>query len=114
MVALSRIFAEPELLAHVVHERQVALDLLLQRGRTFTVAAKEAGLDICPYDSGFFVIANCNDPDGVSEELFKDGIFTVPFDGRGLRISIASISEEWCKVIPGKIVEAIHRKEAVK
>ncbi|PKM84553.1 MAG: aminotransferase [Firmicutes bacterium HGW-Firmicutes-11] len=114
MVALSRIYAEPALLDHVVHERQRALDILLRRGRTFTAAAEQAGLDICPYDSGFFVIANCSDPDGVSEELFKEGIFTVPFDGRGLRISIASISEAWCAVIPGKIVEAIRRKEAVK
>ena len=114
MVALSRIYADPALLARVVEERHHAMEILLRRGQAFTQAAHEANLDICPYDSGFFVIANCKDPDTVSEILFEEGIFTVPFDGRGLRISIASISEAWCRIVPGRMAEAIRRVEAGK
>ena len=70
-------------------------------------AAYQSYLDVCPYDSGFFVIVNCKDPDAVSEELFKEGIFTVPFNNKGLRVSVASISRQWCALLPEKIAAAI-------
>ena len=108
MVALSRIFASEELLAKVVAEREKAVDILLRRGAAFIKAASEAGLKTCPYGSGFFAIVPCANPDAVGEVLQKEGIFTVPF-GRGLRVSVASVSEEWCKVIPHKMVEAIRK-----
>ena len=109
MVALSRIFADPNLLSIVTQEREEALSLLLRRGQAFTEAAKEVDLSMCPYDAGFFVIVNCENPETVSEELFQDGIFTVPFNNRGLRVSIASISEDWCRILPGKMAAAIRR-----
>jgi aromatic-amino-acid transaminase len=109
MVALSRIYDDPALLRKVTHEREAALSMLQARGNTFMEASKAVDLPTCPYDSGFFVIVNCKNPDAVSEELFKDGIFTVPFNNKGLRVSIASISEAWCHILPEKMAAAIAR-----
>lgn len=114
MVALSKIYSDPQLLQRVRNERQAAQNILLRRGEAFTKAAHEANLDICPYDAGFFVIVNCKNPDRVNERLFQEGIFAVPFDGRGLRISIASISEAWCTVIPEKLAAAIQMEDSAK
>lgn len=109
MVALARIYQDEALLAQVVSEREAARSMLTSRGHAFMKAANAVSLSTCPYDSGFFVIVNCDNPDAVSEALFTDGIFTVPFNGKGLRVSIASISEAWCQILPEKIVAAIKR-----
>lgn len=109
MVVLSRIYKDNKLLEMVTAERVNAQAMLRRRGEIFVEEAKKVNLSICPYKSGFFIIVNCRYPDAVSEELFKDGIFTVPFDEKGLRVSIASVSEAWCYAIPGKMAEAIKR-----
>lgn len=109
MVALARIFADDALLVKVVAEREKAMSVLLRRGEAFMQASEKAGLVTCPYGSGFFAIVPCDKCDEVGEELQKDGIFTVPFGGRGLRVSIASISEAWCTVIPEKMAAAIKK-----
>lgn len=109
MTALSHIYEDKSLLEKVRNEREAALAMLKQRGKVFMDEAKKVGLDTCPYDSGFFIIINCQNPDAVSQDLFNEGIFTVPFNGRGLRISIASISKAWCSVLPEKIIAAIKK-----
>lgn len=107
MVALSRIFGDGTLLRKVRKEREAAMAMLLKRGRTFTEAAKEFRLSICPYSTGFFAVALCNNPEEAGEILQREGIFTVPFSGRGLRISIASVSQAGCAAIPEKMALAI-------
>ena len=77
-VILSRIYGDPELLADVDAERAHYRDMLAARGKAFTEAAGEAGLDIVPFDAGFFVSIPCDDPDAVSAELEKEGVFIVP------------------------------------
>ena len=86
-----------------------AMSVLLRRGEAFMKASEKAGLVTCPYGSGFFAIVPCEQCDAVGDELQKDGVFTVPFGGRGLRVSIASISEAWCAVIPEKMAAAIKK-----
>ncbi|NLY71582.1 MAG: aminotransferase class I/II-fold pyridoxal phosphate-dependent enzyme, partial [Clostridiales bacterium] len=112
MITLSNIYEDESLLNKVVKEREAALSMLQARGKAFMENAEKFGLSTCPYDAGFFVIVRCDNPDAVAEELFKDGIFTVPFGGRGLRISIASISETWCSLLPEKIDSAIRKVNA--
>ncbi|MDD2215065.1 MAG: aminotransferase class I/II-fold pyridoxal phosphate-dependent enzyme [Eubacteriales bacterium] len=109
MVTLSRIYKNDTLLEKVVKEREAALSMLIRRGKAFQHASEKVGLVTSPYDSGFFVIVPCKNPEQVGEELQKDGIFTVPFGGKGLRVSVASISEEWCSIIPGKMAAAIKK-----
>lgn len=109
MVTLSRIFENKDLFDKVMAEREEALQLLADRGNAFMKAAGEAGLITCPFTLGFFVIVPCDHCDEVGEELQKEGIFTVPFGGRGLRVSIASISEKWCSILPAKMAAAIKK-----
>ena len=69
-------------------------------------AAEEVGLEIVPFDAGFFASVPCDNPDEISAKLEKEGIFLVPL-AKGIRVSIASISEEKCRMIPARIVEAM-------
>ena len=80
--------------------------MLLRRGRAFEEEAEKAGLDMVPFDAGFFVSVPCENPDEVSAKLEKEGIFLVPL-AKGIRVSVASISEEKCRMIPARIVEAM-------
>lgn len=106
MVVLSRIFANETLLAKVTEERHKYLALLTKRGTAFMTAAKNCGLKTCPFDSGFFITIPCENPDQVGEKLQESNIFSIPI-GAGIRISIASISEEACAKIPSIIAEVI-------
>jgi len=103
---ISKIFADEELLAKVTEERREIRDMLLRRGRAFEEEAEKAGLEIVPFDAGFFVSVPCENPDEVSAKLEKEGIFLVPL-AKGIRVSVASISEEKCRMIPARIVEAM-------
>ena len=108
MATLSNIYADDQLLAKVTSERQGYCKMLVQRGKAFQRAADEAGLEIVPFDAGFFVSIPCDNPDAVGQELQKEGIFAVPL-GKGLRVSVASISEEICKKLPPIILKAIKK-----
>ena len=53
-VILSKIYADEELLKKVNEERAEYREMLIQRGRAFEEEAQKAGLDIEPFDAGFF------------------------------------------------------------
>ncbi|MDY2959435.1 MAG: aminotransferase class I/II-fold pyridoxal phosphate-dependent enzyme [Hornefia sp.] len=103
---IAKIFADPRLLEKVTEERKEIRDMLLARAKAFEDEAKRAGLNILPFDGGFFISVPCKDPVAAGRELEKEGIFIVPL-AMGLRVSIASISEEKCKMIPERILAAI-------
>jgi aromatic-amino-acid transaminase len=108
MATLSNIYADEELLAKVTHERQGYCGMLVERGHTFANAAKEVGLKTVPFEAGFFVTVPCDNADEVGLELQKEGIFTVPV-GKGLRVSIAAISQERCRMLPPIMKKAIDK-----
>lgn len=103
---IANIYDDEELLEKVNKERKLYRDMLNARGAAFEEAAKEAGLEIVPYDSGFFASIPCPNPDEVSKKLEAEGIFIVPL-AKGLRVSVASISEARCREIPAKIKAAM-------
>lgn len=103
---IARIFADDALLAKVTAERAEIRGMLLARGKAFEEEAEKAGLTTVPFDGGFFVSIPCENPDALSARLEKEGIFLVPL-AKGLRVSVASVSEEKCRLIPAKIVEAM-------
>ncbi|MGX8774220.1 MAG: aminotransferase class I/II-fold pyridoxal phosphate-dependent enzyme [Bacillota bacterium] len=105
-VILSRIYSDPELLEKVNAERKKYRDMLAARGRAFGEAAAECGLEIVPYDAGFFVSVPCEDPDAVSRALEEKDVFLVPL-AKGIRVSVASIPESACRRIPAMIKEAL-------
>ncbi|WP_169515462.1 pyridoxal phosphate-dependent aminotransferase [Anaerovorax odorimutans] len=111
MVVLSKIFADKALLDKVTAEREKYCQMLVKRGKTFQASADEVGLNTVPFDSGFFIVVPCENAEEVGKELQKSGIFTVPI-GKGLRVSVASVSEAKCKMLPAKMLEAINKVNA--
>ena len=105
---LAKIYADPALLKKVDEERAGYRDMLLARGRAFEAAAKEVGLEILPFDAGFFASIPCSNPEKAGELLQKEGIFIVPL-AKGLRVSIASVSEEKCKKIPAAVKAVLEK-----
>ena len=103
---LTKIYADEELLAKVSEERAHYRNMLLARGRGFEEEADKVGLEIVPFDAGFFVSIPCDDPEGVCAKLEKEGVFLIPM-GKGIRVSVASISETACRKIPAMIKKAM-------
>ena len=101
-VILSRIYGDPGLLERVDSERAHYREMLIARGRAFEEEAKNVGLETVPFDAGFFISIPCDNPDEISAKLEKQGLFIVPL-AKGLRVSVASISEEKCRKIPAMI-----------
>lgn len=107
-VILAKIFADAELKRRVDDERAGFRDMLIRRGKTFEKAAKECGLEMLPFDAGFFASMPMEDPEAVSKELESEGIFLVPL-AKGLRVSVASLPESVLEALPAKILAAKRR-----
>ena len=105
---IAKIFSDPELKAKVDEERAEYRDMLLRRGRAFEAEAGKIGLEIVPFDAGFFVSIPMTNADEVAQELEKEGIFLVPL-AKGLRVSVAAVSEERCRILPAKIKAVMDR-----
>ncbi len=103
---IANIFNDADLLAKVTSERADIRNMLLERGHAFEEESARVGLDILPFDGGFFASIPCDDPTAISRKLEKKGIFLVPL-AKGLRVSVASISADKCRLIPSKILEAM-------
>lgn len=105
-VVLSRVYSDKALLKKVSDERAGYREMLLRRGRAFEEEAKKVGLDMVPFDAGFFISIPCENPDEISRKLEQEGLFIVPL-AKGLRVSAASISEAACRKIPAMIKKAM-------
>lgn len=105
-VILSKIYSDPQLLAKVDEERAKYREMLIKRGRAFEEEAKKVGLEIVPFDAGFFVSIPCSNPDEISKKLEAEGLFIVPL-AKGLRVSVASVSEAACRKIPAMVKKAM-------
>ena len=102
----SQVYADEKLLKTVTEERAGYREMLLRRGRAFEEAAKEVGLETVPFDAGFFISIPCEDPDTISRNLEKEGLFIVPL-AKGLRVSVASVGEAACRKIPAMVKAAM-------
>lgn len=105
-VILSRIYGDPELLRRVNEERAHYREMLIARGKAFEEEARKVGLETVPFDAGFFISIPCDNPDEISAKLEEQGLFIVPL-AKGLRVSVASISEEKCRKLPAMIKVAM-------
>ena len=99
---IEKIFADPELLEEARVERRGDREMLLARGRAFNEEAEKVGLNIVPFNAGFFVTIPCDKPDEVCAKLEKKGVFLIPITG-GVRVSVASIPEDQCRKLPAII-----------
>ena len=99
MKVIANILENPELYEEVKKEREGWLVKLRMRGTAFVEKAKEVGLDIIPYDSGFFITIPCDNPDEICAKLQEKNLFTVPLS-KGIRVSVASNTIDECKRMP--------------
>ena len=104
-VIMDKVFNDEALMDKVAEERAFFRDQLLARGRVFEETLRREGVMNVPFDAGFFTCVACEDPDAVSAALEKEGIFVVPL-AKGVRISVASLSEEKC-IRAAKAVAAV-------
>ena len=105
-VILSKIYSDSKLLAKVDEERAKYREMLIRRGRAFEEEAKKADLETVPFDAGFFISIPCENPDEISKKLEAEGLFIVPL-AKGLRVSVASVSEAACRKIPAMVKAAM-------
>lgn len=105
-VILSKIYEDEELKERVYAERKQHRDMLISRAKAFEAAASECGLETVPFDTGFFVSVPCSEPDAVCAKLEEEGIFLIPL-AKGIRVSIASVAEDICRMLPARIKAAM-------
>jgi len=60
-----------------------------------------------PFRAGFFVTIPFGDPEALCNALNKKDVFLIPVGG-GVRVSIASSSEEKCRRLPAIIKAAMN------
>ena len=94
-VVMGKVYSDPELLEKVRSERRTYRDMLLARGRAFERALNEEGVKSVPFVAGFFVTVECDDPAGVCAKLEDQDIFCLALP-KGIRVSVASMSEAKC------------------
>ncbi|MBQ4649694.1 MAG: aminotransferase class I/II-fold pyridoxal phosphate-dependent enzyme [Firmicutes bacterium] len=105
-VILTKIYDDPQLRDRVFEERKQHRDMLISRAKAFEAAAAECGLVTVPFDTGFFVSVPCEQPDAVCAKLEEEGIFLIPL-AKGIRVSIASVAENICRMLPARIKAAM-------
>ncbi len=103
---MERIFNDPDLLARVTAERKEIRDMLLERGRAFEEAAAKEGVPMMPFSGGFFAVIPCDNPTELGLKLEEENIFLIPF-GEGLRVSLAAIPIDKCRVVPAAVKKAL-------
>lgn len=103
---LAAIYADPQLMKAADQERAAVLDIIKQRAAVFSQEAKNAGLAMLPYRSGFFLTIPCEKPEAVCKALAQDHIFLVPL-AKGVRISICAIPVRKITGLAAKVKKAI-------
>ncbi|WP_173558384.1 pyridoxal phosphate-dependent aminotransferase [Eubacterium pyruvativorans] len=100
---IEHIYEDPALLERVTAERTEIRNMLLARGAAFGEEASKCGLDMLPYNGGFFAVVPCENAKEVGLKLEKEAhAFTIPF-GDGLRVSLAAMPMTQCRILPQKM-----------
>ena len=103
------ICSDPEKIRRLDRERDVYYKLIQERAAVFVKEAKEAGVKIVPYISGFFITIPVEGAQKVCDLLERENIFLVPMK-KGIRLAVCSISKAKMKGLAAKVASAI--KEA--
>jgi aromatic-amino-acid transaminase len=106
MTLLSTIMKDKELLTRVDEEREELRLMLVKRAGIFLEEAEAAGLETCPYKSGFFITIPAAQPEESCMLLRKENIFAVPIS-RGIRFAICSVPSGKLEGIAEKIKRAV-------
>ncbi len=90
---LADVAKDPVLRNKIIAERNVYRDLLRKRAGILLEEAKEIGLQLMPYHSGFFITVPTTNPRQVAEKLMSHNLFTVPLK-KGIRLAICAVPSQ--------------------
>lgn len=102
MNLISKIILDDNLKSSFELELEESRKMLTARANAFLNEAKIEGLDVLPFCSGFFITIPCQNAEKVYNDLIKRDIHIIPL-GNVLRVTIAAISLEECKLLPKQI-----------
>lgn len=87
---LVEIMNDPATKEQIDKEREAARLMLAKRAEMFVKEAKEVGLHILPYQSGFFITVPAKDTAGLADKLAQRNIFVIPL-ARAIRFAISAV-----------------------
>jgi aromatic-amino-acid transaminase len=87
---LADVARDSQLRERITAERNAFRDLLRQRAGIFLEEAKEVGLQLMPYHSGFFISVPVDNPQQVAAKLMSENLFTVPLK-KGIRLAMCAV-----------------------
>lgn len=106
MNLVTKILSNPKYEETFKIELQQIRDILIKRADCFITEAKKVGLKTLPFDCGFFISIPCKNPMKVYEEIVKEDIHIIPMESV-LRVTIAAINTQECKMLPSIIKKHI-------
>ncbi|MBP2649757.1 MAG: tyrB [Firmicutes bacterium] len=106
MDLLTIIYKDKALTEQIEQERDGYYKMLRARSDAFIVDAKEANLEMMPYNAGFFMSVLAKDPDYACEKLCDDNVFAVPMIG-GIRIAICGVPLKKVKGMATKMAKVV-------
>lgn len=87
-------------------ELEIIRNVLTSRATAFIEEAEKVHLKTLPFDCGFFISIPCETPMEVYEKLVKEDIHVIPLDNV-IRVTLAAITEEECRIIPAALKRAL-------
>ena len=107
-MALIKLWKDAALMTELRAERDAYSQRLADRAKIFIGEAAEVGLEICPYESGFFLTVPCANPAEVAKVLNEDNLYLVPLK-RGLRVAICAIASDAITGMAAKVKAAVDK-----
>lgn len=105
---LCRIWEDEKLRNEWETEKEEYYKLIQERAAIFVEEAKEVGLPILPYKSGFFISVPAKDSKAACKALYDDHIYLVPL-AAGVRIAVCAVSKKKMHGIAAKLKAAMER-----
>ena len=106
MTLLIKVRSDKSLQEEIDKERCAFYDLIEERAAIFMKEAKECGLHVVPFQSGFFIAIPVKDSAAVCQQLQKELIFGAPVD-LGVRLGVCSVPKAKMKGLAAKIKKAV-------
>jgi aromatic-amino-acid transaminase len=87
---LIEVMADKNLKKKIDEERLIYKAMLEKRAAIFVKEAKEEGLNILPYEAGFFITLPAKDTAGLAAKLAKKNIFVIPL-AKAIRFAVSAV-----------------------
>lgn len=105
-IVIEKIYNDNDMMRRVDRERAKYREILKRRGKAFEEEATALRLHMVPFRSGFFITIPYDNPALLCQALEKNGVFLIE-QNQGVRVSVASISEDKCRKLPAIIKDTM-------